>query len=982
MKNESFELLESSSTSERTERAKKIYRYITDVARRLGDVSVDGRPLADLFTTNNEVLRQKLRDNCEKLFFLDPLNYGKKSLELLWRKVYYEVVCSAKKLREIDSKYDSYLFTHVVSGIGHFQHIITRIQSEMNFQFKELDYLPLHNEDDDEVVITKFTEEESQVGRSAIYSCLIYLGDLSRYQTEMFNVFEASIAARYYLQAAQIDLTSGMPFNQLGNLFVDKNYNLDSVCCYIHCLSTLVPFDGGLGNLTKIFEKNRQFCDELIIPEAFTQAEHIQITIANFLLLIEIWYLGKDDGHVTQICSTVAQQLKIALDFNKMPLPNINNNYKDFIQAMEEENVNPTYMNFNIIHNMVQICLFTIAKMNEIDNLKSFACKAFTLALLSQILQKLLKQLESMGLKSPACKYIPKFQSVPVKEIVKEENKIEPKPLQEEIIPNAVTINGKDDHVEILPKENGDIKIGSNGDVKTNCKKPLAKRRRRRRVASSGSSDLSDEETESSEADSDKSCSDPDLSDSSYESEEDSKSEDSFYDASDNDGEMTEVVNGNAKTTEPIQEEIISKENEVKSIEDGSMNKDKKCDDGTLNTHALHQFLLGNNILPSIKLLQDWILTEKDLILSCGESGDSLFKCVVDLLNIFIYYFGSVDHDALNKEEFKVFNTARIIAKKFKLEYKTIPLPEDIALRGTNIGKYDKDAAEWQILDKYKPSVYEENIIRILNFIDFGNQIAKIVPRIRYNKYLKVFYVKKALPPRLTVKLNTKKCREWHNSKKQEAEAGEGGLPQRMGRLWLASQVRELERTGQGPEPTLLVLDSAVLNKFLRRIKQLMRATNFVFLVPTVVLQELDNLKCERSSARDAIRWLEAELQSGSRFLKTQRPGQSRPLNLIKYPRKAPPNVYHFIEILEFCNHFTAEEKQIHSGNGDSDHPLHGKTAPLLILLVGNELGTGEEQCKDFSFTGAAQAAGISVEYFVDFYAKWRQTTHKSGKKR
>lgn len=148
------------------------------------------------------------------------------------------------------------------------------------------------------------------------------------------------------------------------------------------------------------------------------------------------------------------------------------------------------------------------------------------------------------------------------------------------------------------------------------------------------------------------------------------------------------------------------------------------------------------------------------------------------------------------------------------------------------------------------------------------------------------------------------------------------------------------------------------------------------------MLQELDDLKREESTARDAIRWLEVQLRSGSRFLRAQRPGQSKPLPLLKYPRKAPPHIQNFIQILEFCNHLIAEDKNIQGGNGDPDNSLQNKSTPLLILLVGNERVSDEEQYKEFSVTGAAHAAGISVEFFGDFYTKWRQSIHKNGKKR
>ncbi|CAH2049150.1 unnamed protein product, partial [Iphiclides podalirius] len=626
--------------------------------------------------------------------------------------------------------------------------------------------------------------------------------------------------------------------------------------------------------------------------------------------------------------------------------------------------------------------------MIETDEPKAFACKAFTLAFLSQLLQKLHKQLESLGLKSPAYKYTPRVQLRQVKEEDKSNRNDED---EDQKLGDTVIVNGNksydvNNETILNDKDTDNEEVKINGDAKSS-KKILTKRRRRRRVMSSESSDLSDVDSESSEFETDKSASNDEeasnneeQSDSTYESDNDSKS--SIYDDSDTEDLP---VNGNAKN------DLHSKTKEYTKIKVDSQNctSDTNVDETAecngerkLDVEGIQNFLMGNNFLPSIKLLQDWVLTEKDLILSCGESGESLFQCVVDLLNIFLYYFNSKGHNKLPSEDCKVLNYAKSVVKRLKLEYKTIPLPEDINLRGTNICKFDKDAAEWQLLAKYKPSLYEENIIRMLNFIDFGYQIAKIVPRIRFNRSMKIFYLRKLLTPKVSTKVNHKRNRDWHNSKKP-VENREGGLLRRLGRLWLVSQVKELERTGHTPAPSLLALDTAALYKHLKRVKQLLRTRNFIFLVPTIVLQELDELKRERSSARDAIRWLEVQLRSGSRFVRTQRPGQSRPLPLppSKQARKPPQRVPNYVQILEFCNHFVESERgaQGQGGGGDPES-VHGKAAPLLVLLVGTEPGAG--QCEEPGLADAARAAGVSVEYIGDFYARWRQTVHKSGKKR
>ncbi|GBP79847.1 Protein SMG5 [Eumeta japonica] len=968
------------------ERIKKLYRYVSDIARRIDEAVAGCCSVADLFSINIELLRHKLRDNCEKLMLLDPINYGKKCLELLWRKVYYETVSAAKKLNKADEDYDNYLFTHILCGIGHLHHLIARIQHDMKLQIKEIDYIQLHNDEEIENMSDSAINNEFLVwGRSILHSCLIYLGDLSRYQVEIFHTVDSSIAARYYLQASHLDLSSGMPYNQLGNLYLDKNHNLDSVCYYIHCLNFPLPFEGAMGNLTKLFDKNTKHLESTVPSPNWSQSEHIQDLVSRFLSLIEIWYLGKENSDVSTICNVVVHLLKTTLGFKKTEVLDdmlSNATYTELMQTLEEEHINPSYMNANIIHKMVLISLFTISKVSETEEKGAFAAKAFTFALLSQLLQKLLQQLHTFGLKNPASCYKHYVSTSTIEDISEK--------VEENEKSATIDTNGIEDQPKITPNgdtQNGNIsdkeeknKKESNNDTQINNKKSLLKRRRRRRVAFSDSSDLSDSEIESTSIES--SLHD---SDSSLEFEDDSKTDIS---ENEDDPESTSnngLVLGSSKEIieegHEIKEIIVQKEetNKTKAVKE-FVSEDLKVPNTGLDAVRIQNFLKGDNFLPSLKLLQDWMLTEKELILSCGESGDSLFQCIVDLINILEYHFKTKRQDTV--EFIEILNYSKSVSKKLESEYKRIPLPEDVNLRGTSICKFDKDSAEWQLLNNYKPTNYEENIIRILSFIDFGHQIAKIVPRIRYNRSLQIFYLKKVSTPKLNTKINHKRIREWHNSKKSLNEGAEGGLLRRLGQLWLASKVRELERYGNAePAPALLALDAAALHSHLRCVKQLLRARTYLILVPTVVLQELDELKRELSGARDAIRWLEAQLQTGSRFLRAQRPGQARPLPLLKYPRKAPAHIHNFIQILEFCYHFIAEEKQP-QGGGDQDGAAQSKSAPLLLLLTGNEPGAIDDQYKEFSVKGAAQAAGISLQHIGDFYTQWRNTVHKGGKKR
>ena len=43
----------------------------------------------------------RLQDYCERLMFFDPVEYGRRAEELLWRKVYYDIIQLMKHNRKV-----------------------------------------------------------------------------------------------------------------------------------------------------------------------------------------------------------------------------------------------------------------------------------------------------------------------------------------------------------------------------------------------------------------------------------------------------------------------------------------------------------------------------------------------------------------------------------------------------------------------------------------------------------------------------------------------------------------------------------------------------------------------------------------------------------------------------------------------------------------------------------------------------------------
>lgn len=76
-------------------------RSITEVAHFLDDQRGRSLSCKDLFTVTVETQRMKLKNYCERMMLSDPLCYGRKAEDILWRKTYYDVYSTAKILRKV-----------------------------------------------------------------------------------------------------------------------------------------------------------------------------------------------------------------------------------------------------------------------------------------------------------------------------------------------------------------------------------------------------------------------------------------------------------------------------------------------------------------------------------------------------------------------------------------------------------------------------------------------------------------------------------------------------------------------------------------------------------------------------------------------------------------------------------------------------------------------------------------------------------------
>lgn len=157
------------------------FRSISDQAKRLDDARSCARNIGDLFTPNLVIQRKKFCEYCERLIFSETVLYGKKLEEFLWRKGYYDVISTTKKLKKKEYTQDevSLIQSHINSGIGFYHHLLSKLQYEFDVDVTNfIDFAMLHDDTNEENAKKK---ESVQWSKEAIYQCLVYLGDLNRY---------------------------------------------------------------------------------------------------------------------------------------------------------------------------------------------------------------------------------------------------------------------------------------------------------------------------------------------------------------------------------------------------------------------------------------------------------------------------------------------------------------------------------------------------------------------------------------------------------------------------------------------------------------------------------------------------------------------------------------------------------------------------------------------------------------------------------
>ncbi|XP_049792137.1 nonsense-mediated mRNA decay factor SMG5 isoform X1 [Schistocerca nitens] len=974
---------------------KRLYRTVTEVARQLDDGRSLAEEVGDLFTSSLLLKQSRLKELCERIIFAQPLQYGRKTEELLWRKGFYEVITSAKKLtpKEKWSPSDrAKILMHLSSATGYYLHVLFRLQVDYDMDLRSIVDFPAILDNTLHLQGTmspppEITAEAKEWARQAAHRCLVYLGDLSRYSTELEPWhLHLELPSRYYLQALMVLPGNGMPHNQLGTVAGTRNYCVDAAYHYMRSITSEQPFDGADGNLRRIFDRNSKWLEAQAncIPSGEPSSNDIvHQFVSRFLLLVDIWFYNKNSvPDIHQLCHQTLVDLQACLsqqspdgesctsaeegeEDEKNETPDKRNNPR-------EDQQQQNHLSETIIFQLVAMLLICVSRLQVNDS--QTLCGnlvAFTLAVFSQLVEQVAVH------------------------------------IKESVFSLPLAMAGNQQLPSSQAQENGDVQPASR---KSGYSRHIAKLRRRRRrlPLNSEDSDLSDGgeffyplSSSSDEANSE--GEEPIVL--SSEEEEDESDETS---SSTQVGTIEAKVNGLPQTQEQclgkpgnvsLHSDVTNEKHLQKNEQNNNNNKldDKKVSaeqpsattgqqlqngvgegigsgvtERALEPADVLELMVGEGrLLEAVQVLADWLKSESNVetLQACGKTRPrTLLTRLVTLLNLL-----RIDPVRLSAE--------REVLRGAQDLYLKVPLPEDMQLRGLGALKEAHGALDWDYFRWHSISPKQASLLRAYKLASFGRYLATIPETgVSYDSASGLLRISAAEDineegeqPDVEEGVDVNNVTEaGEGDGEQDGGGGSGGrgqqLMKQMGRLWLKAEVRELEtrvrRLGRGPRLSpYLAVDSAALTHHLPKVRHLVAARRFIVLVPAIVVQALDEMKREVSRAREAIRWLEAQFQRGNRFLRAQRLHERLSLPLIKYPRRKEREAWLFFQVVECCHYFSKQAAAA-GGTGDSGP----EQAPLVTLLTGVPL----DEPATYSPRGVAETAGINIESIATFYAKWR----------
>ncbi|XP_067056823.1 nonsense-mediated mRNA decay factor SMG5-like [Acropora muricata] len=895
----------------------------------------------ELFHPDAIALRQKLRVQCESLILKHPKEYGRRAEERLWRKAFYDVIQKLRNHRKLledgCDALDGVLRMHLSSAAGYYYHLLTHLQRCYHLGLENLlswGISPHQAVDGDPETISWAVK--------ACQRCLIYLGDIARYQSDLEGADAVKLAERFYSEAAMINPDIGMPQNQLGTLAGTRSYGCEGAYFYLRCLFSKEVFEGAEGNLLRIFEKNRSVVHrikELPLDEPRPN-ERIKRFLVYFLYLQDVLFKHEnspdisteDTGH---LCQSVLQDFNSALSVDVSPTDTQSQVLQNGFTSQENGHQHPDTVNGSdgVISGslMVKLVVMTIATVTRLQSkgAQEYSMAiAFTLSFLSFLIQKCISSFENFSAN---------------------EHLHPEKPITNGMQNDSQVLNGSS---AAVPKnENSFPLFNANSDSSEarKLKRTLQHRRRRRRRKNvdysfdsySGSGSDSEESGEEGSDDSDLSegGGEGEIFDRMSDESDDVYIESESDDENGNTGSFVNTVSS-AKQPEknvmpkPVDNSVsphtvggkpglksgIFKQNgiSVGKILRADLISDVS-DTETESSVASRTELLrdcaesnilkavtGQKLLPAIKVMTDWLRLNGELLLTCVESLGTLLSRLAVLLNMFPTAEQMISAVPVPRRPTWQSVLDETLDKNW---VQSRGLPEDMSLLGftplnTIHSRLDK---KWSRLTR--DCHYLEAAVRVQCLRSFGMKLASVEELNSFN------WDRKALrfigPQQMTEPGKQQATEKHHRTTPVHGNHDRRSrVMKAMAQQLLQSEVAALEsnlKTAPSSSSTVYVVpDATALCTQLHLLRRLVTTERMVIIIPIQVISALDELKKYDSGAREATKYLEQEFKRGNRWIRAQKEDETLDSGK-RRGRYEDVAVWRFGQIVNCCQYFVKE---------------------------------------------------------------------------
>lgn len=134
-----------------------------------------------------------------------------------------------------------------------------------------------------------------------------------------------------------------------------------------------------------------------------------------------------------------------------------------------------------------------------------------------------------------------------------------------------------------------------------------------------------------------------------------------------------------------------------------------------MDVNDMLEIISEEGTLQSIKILNDWLRHDPDVLKSCGTNTRSLIRQITHLVNLININLGNPKMIGVNLK------LSEIIHKQNRL-----PLSEDVILKGVEILAEAHKDLDWNYVQTRGVTVREEAVIRVVKLISFGKFLTTV----------------------------------------------------------------------------------------------------------------------------------------------------------------------------------------------------------------------------------------------------------------